>query len=132
MKIPVDNHIDKLGDTLEQRFPARPALVAWVCVCVEAKASQTSTALGFEDTLRGLAENDGCVDFQEWIEAASQALDDVFLQEYASDAAFVEKGCARIRSRQKNLYPWRTHNLDEHRPAYLEGDDVDFPRHGDD
>ena len=35
-------------------------------------------------------------------------------------------------SRQKSLYPWRTQNLDEHRPAYLEGDDVDFPSNGDD
>ena len=132
MKLPVDNHIDKLGDTLEQRFPHRPALVAWICVCVEAKASQTSTALGFEDALSGLAENDGCLDFRDWLDAASQALDDVFLREHANDAAFVEKGCARIRSRQKSLYPWRAHNLDEHRPAYLEGDDVDFPRNEDD
>ena len=107
----LDNHLEKLRDELEQRFPERSALVAWLFACVEAKAGRESTALRQHDALRGLAESDGCVDFQEWIDAASHALDDAFLQEHADDEAILEKGCVRIQLWQKRLYPWRTQDL---------------------
>ena len=89
----LDNHLEKLRDELEQRFPERSALVAWLFACVEAKAGRESTALRQHDALRGLAESDGCVDFQEWIDAASHALDDAFLQEHVDDEVFREGLC---------------------------------------
>ena len=131
MRTHLEEHMKNLSEELEERFPERPALVAWVNTCIEVKLDGSATQLGQEDALKDLAESDGCVDFQEWIEAASQALDDTFLQEHASDRAFVEKGSALIRRRQKNLYPWRTSNLDDHRPNYLEGNDLDFPTNED-
>ena len=127
MKTRPEDHSETIQEDLKQRFSDRPVLVAWLYTCLEVKIGRPTTKLDQEGALKALAETNGCVDFQEWIEAASQALDDAFLQEHAHDEAFVEKGCARIRKRQKRLYPWRSQTLEEHRPTYLEGDDVDFP-----
>ena len=131
MKTRVDDHIEKLLNELKQRFPERPMLVAWLCTCVEARAGGESTTYSQKDALRGLAESDACVDFQEWIEAVSQALDDAFLEAHIDDEAILERGSARIQQRQKRIYPWRTEDLEDHRPAYLEGEDVDFPSNED-
>ena len=119
--------MEKLHDELKQRFPERPLLVAWLYACMEAKAGSESATLSQKSALRSLAESDACVDFEEWIEAASQALDDAFLETHADDGAILERGCARIQQRQKRIYPWRTENLDNHRPTYLEGEDLEFP-----
>ena len=127
MKKPVDEHMEKLHGELKQRFPERPMLLAWFYACLEAKAGCESTTLGQKSALRRLAESDACVDFEEWIEAASEALDDAFLETHADDEAILERGCARIQQRQKRLYPWRTEDLENHRPTYLEGEDLEFP-----
>ena len=119
----------ELEDWLSERGYTHPALIQFVRLCLAEKGAHTAQ---LSVIVSQLAEEDRCASVHEWLEAAESVPSSSGISLETLDYEGIQEFRRMIRTRQLELYPWRSDDLSESRREFLEGGYEAHPEDTDD